>query len=220
MGTGYSTDGYDTRSINYVLKYCATGDLILMQGRSPFSSLIRCMTRAPWTHVAVIYRESWKDRKGVTWEGPFVLQSILTNEGYWDYLTGTRKSGVQLNSLKEVLEKNLGKTFWRRLSYFGSSPNISESQSRAIVKNIGKPYEQNFFDLIKPLYQKKEGKGGEESFFCSELVIEFYDRAGFVTHKYSHDTYGPADFAGRHLSIFEIGYSWGSLYKVVENQSK
>lgn len=218
---------YDTRTIKFVIDHCATGDVILMSGHSPFSALIKCFTQSPWTHVGVVYNGNWPDIKNKNrhYVGPFILQSIISNEGYYDYLTGTKRAGVQLNSLEEVLKKNKGKTYWRKLIYKQDpihpavSPNVSAEQVRQIISSIGKSYESNIFELIQPIFFKERAtlnKSPDDSYFCSELVMEFYRKSKYVYEVGHCYRYGPLQFADGDVN-FRLGYSLGKIRKIQDD---
>jgi len=162
-----------------VLEKAKTGDIILVSGGSFFSSIIKCFTLSEWSHVGVIIKGI--TIKGRRYEGPFVLQALISNEGHKDYLENCRISaGVQLNKLDEVIDREKGKICWRKFSKWGKPDFIPlyKSNTTFIKKSCQLPYKLNLTELLGVISHANT-HAGDSSYFCSELVAEFY----FVSEK-------------------------------------
>ena len=153
-----------------------TGDILLFSGSSLFSKSIKFITDTPWTHVAVVIRKG---------KNVFVLQAIFeTSKKYYDYLTKTwRNSGVMLNRLSDVIVEDEGKVYYRKLKMKGGrvfDPIVVENFLDSVS---GKRYEMDPFILLS---SPSRGNIGEDpsSYFCSELVIDFWRANGLLDEKY------------------------------------
>jgi hypothetical protein len=218
---GQNLSRYRPVSKHDVIKKTNTGDIILMSGNSLFSLAIKCFTQSEWSHVGVVIKNI--TIKGKIREGPYILQAIISNEGYEDYLENFKKSaGVQLNLLSDVLDKNKGKVCWRKFTKLSKPSYIPLTlKSTAFIKKACKyPYELNLQELLNVITHAND-RAGDSSYFCSELVAEFYFISDNVAkprknHMFSNNVL-PSQF-DEHSNdpfIFENGYGLGETRFII-----
>jgi len=171
---GQDVSRYKHVSKGEVLEKAKTGDIILVSGGSFFSAIIKCFTLSEWSHIGVVIRDI--PIKGKICKGPFILQALITNEGHKDYLEGFKKApGVQLNSLSKVIDREKGKICWRKFMKWKKPSYIPlyKGNTTFVKKSCKLPYELHLSELLNVISQANE-YAGTDSYFCSELVAEFY----------------------------------------------
>lgn len=190
-----------------------TGDLILISGSSIFSFAIKMFTATPWTHVGVIIRVDGK---------PYVFQSISSsNDQLKDLFQNKVKTqGVQMNSLRDTVEVDQGKVYYRKL--FGKSSIDYSSEFSFINRNIEKTYERSLLELINAV-SASNLYSNTTQYFCSELVAEFFYYIGFSSREegLESNNYTPDSFSDTptHKFKFKNEMYLGETKKVVIENS-
>jgi len=170
-----------------------TGDLVLFEGSSNTSDLIKRFTFTRWSHVGMVLRVPG-------YEQPFVWESLRT-AAIPDAMDGQMKSGVQLLDLRQRVTHCTDPMAVRRLNkHVSPVMHAAALGFRELVRN--RPYEQNLSELVFSAYDGPMGDNEEDlsSIFCSELIAEAYQRMGLLTCNTqggeASNEYTPAFFAG------------------------
>lgn len=165
-------------------------------------------------------------------------------KGVKDLLTGKPRSGVQINSLTKCMSCCIADVHFRQLLLPKNGPYIKEQAEREPQKdgrrttqqirdedfNLNdenskinrfikwvrrKPYELVFMDMVdSAVCCMPHPENKKESFFCSELVADFYKFFGFLPDNINTSEYIPKDFANMSDpnldSEYEETYPYGS----------
>ena len=138
-----------------------TGDVLLYQGTSVFSSLVRWWTDSPYSHAGLA--AWWGDRL-------FIVQSIL--------------NGIQLTPLSRAVDKYDGQVeWWSVRPEHASALDRAELLDRALL-DLGKPYSVAglFRLMVRSIRRKLRGgvdpKESPTAMFCSEYVSLCHRRGG------------------------------------------
>lgn len=177
-----------------------SGDIILFSGKgSFFSSVVRHMQKpSPWTHVGMIFRNPHFKRQAFNTSNCgdcetefYVLQSTFDRFPL-DYTSSPprEKTGPKLTPLSTVLGSYNGYAVaFRYLDYkFKNDENIKRTFELNIWNFLlghfmkvhgNKTYERNWFELFYSASQNNIQEN-PSSFFCSELVAQFYIEFGLL----------------------------------------
>lgn len=166
-----------------------TGDLILAEGKSEISEVIKFFC-GPRSHIGMVITQNGLD-------AVFLFEST-TLSNIKDVESGAFVKGVQLVLLSERIASYNGELYARRLNKPLLPEQIAKiTNFRREVK--GRPYEKNKLNLVATLFR---GFGTDEdlsSLFCSELVAEAYQEAGLLPDTdvggMPSDAYKPTDFS-------------------------
>jgi hypothetical protein len=189
-----------------------TGDLLFFNGKNFPSHLIQWSGPSPWSHVGMIIR--LMDRVCL-WESvndavhtralslPTVLPVTTTTttttptainmaEPYALYEAESYRTGVRLVDLRERLQalpthERLGLARIQSLLLHGGRPQFQDCIEQALWCYNGRPYEHDWWTLIKSWADCCDDRGGctfnqEDltAFFCSELVAQTLHDAGCI----------------------------------------
>ena len=167
-------------SIQYerIRPFLKTGDIFFSSGSYLFSGFIQRLTKATWSHVAVIYVDEKLGRVLLLEAEPFIgIRLIPLSKYIHDYNVTKRpyKGQIVITKLKqEVSEDSLGR---------GISFGLDE---------LSRPYDN--YEIIRIMIRilfKITRREKNKAYICSELVRDVYAKAG-VVFKYE-DTYVSPD---------------------------
>lgn len=169
-----------------------TGDIILMAGESVFSWAIRRFTGSKWSHVGMVVRSPDIDAV-LLWES--------TTTGHpEDYATPDGrepKRGVQLPPLSKRVRDYDGKVALRRLDRALTKAEVQRLTAfRHEVKD--RDYDFDALQLLRSAMDEGlfwRNREDLQSFFCSELIAEGYQRMGLLPETKPSNEYTPDDFA-------------------------
>lgn len=181
----------------------ATGDVLLFSGQSPFSHLIRTMTKSQWSHCGMVVCDE-------TGKGSSKI---------WDVSKKIYGGAVGLYDLHERLNAYEGTIAHRPLIYNGTKRGLrTDDRARFEVIHdelLGRPYEKNNLELFKAAFDPKiinfelaVNDPDISSLFCAELLAETYQRLGILPQTVSANEYVPSDFAQAHHLPLEKGYAF------------
>ena len=173
-----------------------TGDLILFTGCYKgmfrlFDSLISYGTHSNYTHVGIILRDPIFIHP--TLKGLFVWQSGWN--GKPDKNDGKIKLGVQVNSLKDVLEDYKdSKVIIRSIK---CNPwNFNDIKLQEINNTVyNKPYDIIPTDWFEALVKKNPKPQKTDRFWCSALVGYIYTKCGILNYDTDWSILKPVDFS-------------------------
>lgn len=210
-------------SVKDILTVANTGDILLFRGWSPTSSFIQIFTASTWSHIALIIK-----LPNYNGGQPMVLEAIHSDDDHvdskfkplLDIKTKEAHCGVRLVDLYEYLKSIVQENkvmahndHVRRIEityrclvlhsamkhlYSTFLLHLNTVAADFIEENRGKPYEQNFFEIILARFQLGDTSGylTPDSLFCSELVGYFLLKAGLVKLKYvTPNSLLPDDFS-------------------------
>jgi len=165
-----------------------TGDMILFSGTGLASTIIKLMTRSPWSHVGLVVQLPFFDTL-LCWES-------TTLSKMKDITDGTIKKGVQIGVLSERVRTYRGRVGFRPLLIPLQKGELKRLfEFRREVTN--RPYEQDELELALSAYDGPLGHNTEDlsSIFCSELVAAAIHRARRCLCCLNSNEYTPADLA-------------------------
>ena len=154
-------------------KNAQTGDVVLFKGKSKLSTALRGILNCDFDHIAVIY---------------------LLN-GYIYLFESTRTTGVILTSWEEFVQRKWFEMYQRvayRKLIIERNERFFEMSHEFVVEAEGKPYK-----LMKFL------GNGDEGYFCSELVAEFYRKTGVIYQNMPAKKFMPKHFVSYELNIVQ-----------------
>ncbi len=169
------------------------GDIMLCQGRDPFSKLIRWSTKSPWSHIAIAFRIDSLDRV-------VVVEAV-------------EKIGVRCVALSEFVSRDSegtspypGKIFLTR--HTGLSGDVSDPGVRALAKfafdHLGCKFAPGEITKIglriatARLFGERHTPKmliPDDEFICSEFVGKAYEQAKLKIPWDGLGFLAPADFA-------------------------
>ena len=171
-----------------IRKWLNTGDLVLFQGDSLVSKVIRRVTNSPWSHVGMIMRLPEYDY--------LALYESTGVGAFADLVSGKIQKGVQLVPLSDRIRNYEGNVAIRQLKGI-----LLDAKDRKALVDLrrelrGRPYERSALDLLNAAhdYEGEKMKEDLSSLFCSELVAECYQRLGLLSEEKASDEYTPSDF--------------------------
>jgi hypothetical protein len=181
-----------------------TGDIVLMAGESLFSRSIRCFTGSRWSHVGMVVRIPDLDAV-LLWES--------TTSGHPDDHSTPEgqkpKRGVQLPPLSKRVRDYDGQVALRQINQPLSSDQIGRlTRFRHEVKD--RDYDYDALELLRSAMDEGlfwRNREDLQSFFCSELIAEGYQRMGLLEESKPSNEYTPDDFAqgaGARLPLVDV----------------
>lgn len=188
-----------------VISKAETFDVFLFSGRGKFSSLIEFCSSSKYSHVGIVVTE--KDLKTMDiyvkpkLKDPDGLYLFHSNKGAIgdcvDVRTGQSLSGVQINSLKMVLENYVGEYYYRKLHLTHTREHYLGDLKEVINDYEGLPYENNMCELLMAIFPCYCQGTDMETVFCSELVAQTYIQTGIFDPEEADasNNYIPLDFA-------------------------
>jgi hypothetical protein len=172
----------DTRSMG-ILGYCGPicesvpmrleyGDIIMISNSEFYTHIAKLGTMSMWDHIAMVVEV---DKELHLFES--------SPDGVFTTPLNRRLKFYLKNSTLGV----------RRLSV-GRTPEMKKSLKNFIKEVDGRPYKQNWMDLVRA-WQGSNTSEDLSSIFCSELVAASYQRMGLLSTEISSNNYVPVDFA-------------------------
>ncbi len=166
-----------------------TGDIVLFSGRGFVSTAIKCISCSKWSHVGMVVKSAEL--------GAVLLWETTTLSKIKDINFDDVRQGVQLVPLSERIRQYEGEIAVRKLQA-ERSPFMLRQLALLREEVKGRPYEDNYLELVRSVYDGAMGENEEDlsSLFCSELIAEAYQRMGLL-----HDAdlpsneLTPADFS-------------------------
>ncbi|MBK1667966.1 hypothetical protein CKO28_07945 [Rhodovibrio sodomensis] len=169
-----------------------TGDIILMSGESIFSWTIRRFTGSTWSHVGMVVRSEELDAV-LLWESTTTghPEDAATPKGR------EPKPGVQLPPLSKRVRDYDGKVAVRQLNRALTKKEVASLTAfRHEVKD--RDYDYDALELLRSAMDEGlfwRNREDLQSFFCSELIAESYQRVGLLPDSKPSNEYTPDDFA-------------------------
>lgn len=177
-------------------KNLRSGDLLLFDGESNTSQLIKFFTVSCWSHVALVYRCP-KTKILYVWENGDVGRGsgpLITRKG-------CPRNSAHLIPLKSRLKAYKGLVYVRRL--LGKKSIDHKVYDKFVAENLGTDYS---WDLVASwnqrggssllplcfLEDKNDRYGG---WICSQLVALTYKQLGVMELLQASHTFMPVDFA-------------------------
>lgn len=189
-----------------------TGDIILMAGESVFSWAIRRFTGSEWSHVGMVVRSADLDAV-LLWESTTAghPEDHTTPEGR------EPKPGVQLPPLSKRVRDYDGKVALRRLNRALTNEEVAKlTRFRHQVKD--RDYDYDALELLRAAMDDGlfwRNREDLQSFFCSELIAESYQRMGLLPESKPSNEYTPDDFAQDTAPALPLdGVSLGPIEKL------
>jgi hypothetical protein len=147
------------------------GDLLLFRGHGVISSLIRAITRSPYSHAGLVY----------TFEGCI-------------YCIEAVGAGVRIILLSELIQRYHG-----GIDYFEVEASLQERR-RAVsfcFKQLGKFYDKPglFRFAASLIFDRRAVSERDERWFCSELVAASYEAQGLPLTAQQDAYTSPSDLA-------------------------
>ena len=166
----------------------SSGDIILLSGRTPIHLRAAEVTGCAWTQVAVVYRDAVQSQ-------PLVFQATMF-PACPDVRHGSVFQGVQL-----VRISDLSRTFDGGIAVRKLQPALSDAQSMRYSAFVDEVYGRPFCGSKKVsvgAWRRGNKPSDGQSYFCSELVAETYQRLGLIPRPpsgRSANNFIPADFS-------------------------
>src|SRR5579863_7448803 len=177
-----------------------TGDGLLCKGEGGcFSCSIQMCTNSPFSHTGMVVRSERFQADpddAYIWhsDGPSGLRDLITGK--------TRKSGPQINSLREYVTYYNGVVVVRQLTSARGIPrDLSDRLYKWMVSQSHTTYEKNPMELLGTLNAFsfflccKNNRSDTTSYFCSELLAETYMTMGLLNRNEPSNTYTPSWFS-------------------------
>jgi hypothetical protein len=152
-----------------------SGDLILVEGDTRFSSFIKYLTQSTWSHVAMYYGDDYCKKKGEHQAPAHTLIEAEINQG------------VMLVPLAKYRRYNL-----RILRPVGLSEEDRVAVCDYLYERIGHQYDlRNVFDLLRfllprpPFFSRNRrqylefGSGDPTRAICSSIIAEAFQSIGY-----------------------------------------
>jgi len=190
-----------------------TGDLLFFSGKGHSSSIIKMMSCSPWSHVGMALRiEEWD---------MLMLWESTTLSNVPDFEAGVEMRGVQVVPLSERLKSYDGEVGVRPLAGVKRDKEFQETIKQVRRGFKGRPYERSRLELLRAAFGGFFGSNKEEdlsSIFCSELVVEAYQRLGLLSEEKPSNTWTPGELASPMVSLLNGAYfaQFRPLIKEVE----
>jgi len=168
-----------------------TGDIVLFEGVSLFSKLVRIFTGSRFSHIGMIYRhpEALLFFQATTLK---TVRDVLKN--------GEKHEGVQLGPLKQVLD-TYGNHKKGALHYRKFEVEVTDEQESAFKAYIdevdGRPITSTPELFKEYLIEGRFLHHGTNHhyYFCSELVAESCMAMGFLPKRPISNSYSPRAFS-------------------------
>lgn len=197
-------DNYDFENVNVdeIYEKGNNGDLIFLIGDTYGERLCRSITRCPFSHVGILFRETNEKGKDIL----YVWESDL-GQGYDD--------GPRVVELKNKLKKYKGLKFggWRVLR--GERPK-TEDILNCIHKYIKYDFDNNmsswFVSNISFLHDMVKYN---DKVFCSELIAMTFQDLGILNKTKKPTWYSPGYFIMKKIPYCNSDYSNLKKFKFV-----
>ena len=178
-----------------------SGDLLLFDGDSWTSQLVKFFTSSCWSHIGIVYKCP-KTKELYIWENGDISEAsgpIITRKG-------CPRNSAHLVPLKNRLGAYEGLVYVRRLL---KKKKINQNKfDRFVSDNLGNSYS---WDLVAswnqrggtsllPLSFLEDHTDGQNGWICSQLVVLTYEHLGVMTLLQPSHTYMPVDFAGETIT--------------------
>lgn len=182
-----------------------TGDVLLFAGNSPLCRRIQRFTGSRWSHSALVARPHAK--------GPLLLWEATMAADLPDVATHEIGPGVRLFDLEQWLRYYGGETVIRPLRV-ERTPEMRGALLEFYHEARGRPYETSRMELFRSFYDGPLGANRSEddnSYFCSELVAEAFQRMGLLPAAPAANEYTPRDFSTERRTPLPLqcGAVWG-----------
>ncbi len=146
------------------------GDVVAFRGTGFISGAIRFFTNSPVSHVGVVFES--KDEAGE--RRVVIAESTTLND----------KQGVQINYLSDRLRGYPGVAWWLPLSDHSRAALDVDEMHRFLVAQQGDGYDYRgiaaFLARPIPGLGMLLHHGDLQRWFCSELVVEAFERGGLL----------------------------------------
>ena len=189
-------ENFKTINFSEILNNSESGDILLFQGYSIPSYIVRFFDNSLFSHIGIIYKHP-KTQEKFLWHSTY-----YTNRNGnlpKDVISKKVKHGPQLNRLKTFLPRYKGIIFYRK--HIGNLFVDKEYKLyKWMKKQIPKTYEMNPFELLKSsldcLIMCKNTRN-TSSFFCSELIVETFKEMEWLDEidYFDSNEYTPKDFS-------------------------
>lgn len=216
-------------SLQRALDETRTGDIWLFRGHSGPDRAIQSMTNSPVNHVGMTI--AIDDMPPLIWHAEL-------GDKLLDLWTGTSHRGVQLNDLKQAVERWINtydqRCWLRQLTPFASREQ-EDSALRVIARMDGTPFPSTarltgrwmrgrlpnaadftrgipfLHNKVRTSVQRKKAqtKAGLETAYCAETVAITYEEMGLLQSEKHFNWFDPGSFwSGDELPLTE-GYQLG-----------
>lgn len=206
---GCSPSSYTHEQIKYskLADNLETGDIVLFSGHGAESYIIRGFGLSAWSHIGLVIKSEVKTLNENQAEELFLWHSPSNPLPVKDQLSDTFKSGPQLNSLVEVVNRYIGDVAIRKLRVtrtFENLCNLSNQDScgQRLMSHLKLHNRKEYEKSIVKLFMAAEddlifGFSDEDltSIFCSELVAVTYKYLGLIPNDMNASEYQPEDFS-------------------------
>ena len=180
-----------------------TGDLILFAGSHPSSLRIRRLTQSRYSHVVLVIREpEFNNGQPCVWQA-----TSSTHEGV--LRNNERKSGIQLNNLKDMLldyrDEDAGSVIcYRKAIQTDTSTAVMHDNwpsIKAFIHSLdGKPYTDDM-DGLYIMGLMEIDNPNKEDYFCAGLVAETLMKMQLLDRTFRQYQYAPRDFSELQTSL-------------------
>jgi len=171
-----------------------TGDILLLSCTKwyyPFSKLIEIITNSPYSHCGIIIKDPMFTVKPML--GLYFLESGF--EKFNDVENNRRKCGVELVSLKEMIDNYPGTIYYRKLKCNRNQDFYDKlAFAHSDIHNL--PYDFNPIDWFKAIFNINIGNNQlDDRLWCSALVAYIYVKFGFLDKNTPWSLVSPKEFS-------------------------
>lgn len=184
--------------------YAESGDILLFEGNSVFGIFEECMTKSPYSHVAMFIRNP-NNGKLYVWESSNADNNI-------DVLTNKKKDGPRLIPARKKLEEYLliygDGIVYRKLNRPVGTKAFSKEQWPDLLAFLkgesNKHFEKYVYTMAESYTHTLMVPRNEDltSVFCSEEVANTWTMAGVPLGR-RPDMYCPQDFSKDQEDLFD-----------------
>lgn len=171
-----------------VRHHLRTGDIVLFSGKGLISRGIKRVTNSEWSHIGMVL--------DIPEYNMVLLWESTTLSKMKDIYTQQQTSGVQIVSLSERIQTFDGNKISIRMLE-GDRTQEQINEVLALRDELrGRPYERSKIQLfLSALTFINFRQDRLNSVFCSELVAESYQRAGWMEDVHASNSYAPERFS-------------------------
>ena len=188
---------YKSKRMEDLVEDLDTGDVILWSSSSLGSYVNRIATGSPWSHTGMIIKTDYftpGHPKLYIWHS---INDVITCTE--DKITGKQKRGVQLNSLKPIIEHSPGEIYIRHM-HPKPTEDLFRIHHEFFSEFATKDYEQYVLEMFNAvsdhMLENKDTPQTRETIFCSELNAYTYKEFGWsAPRNVSCNEYLPSDFS-------------------------
>jgi hypothetical protein len=223
-------------SLQRALDESRTGDIWLFRGHSGPDRAIQSMTNSPVNHVGMTV--AIDDMPPLIWHAEL-------GDKLLDLWTGTHHRGVQLNDLRQAVDRWIN-TYDQRCWLRQLTPDVTREQEdrmlRVIARMDGTPFPStarltgrwmrgripNVADFTRgiPFVHKKvaqsierrkseQTKAGLETAYCAETVAITYEEMGLLKTEKHYNWFDPGSFWSGDMLALAEGYRLGDEISVL-----